>query len=99
MLSSNFAPSRLFNNSNASRGLYSRSLSTLAFCSNSFLPTDRYPHAPRRSLYNPRGSLKISSVQVWHLRTGYLLDLRSGNTADLRTVWLAATLLDPGSLP
>src|ERR671939_2120661 len=93
MLSSNFAPSRLFNNSNASRGVYSRSLSILAFCSKSFLPTDRYPHAPRRSLDYLRRPLDVDGVQVRHLCTGYLLDLRPANRADLLAVRLAAAPL------
>src|ERR671932_1958265 len=93
MLSSNFAPSRLFNNSNASRGVYSRSLSTLAFCSNSFLPTDRYPHALRCPLDDLRRSFDVDGVQVRHLRAGYLLDLCPANRADLLAVRLAAAPL------
>src|SRR5919199_6637980 len=99
MLSSKFAPSRLFNNSTASRGVYSRSLSTLAFCSNSFLPTDRYPHALRCPLDDLRRSVDVDGVQVRHLRASYLLDLSPANRADLLAVRLTAALLDPGGLP
>src|SRR5215212_868851 len=97
-LSSNLAPSRLFSSSNASRGVYSRSLSTLAFCSKSFLPIDRYPHAPRRTLHYLRRAIDVDGVQVRHLRAGYLLDLRPANRADLIPVRLAAALLQTRGL-
>src|SRR5918911_2401957 len=97
-LSSKFAPSRLFSNSSASRGVYSRSRSTLAFCSKSFLPIDRYPHAPRRSLDDLRRPFDVDGVQVRHLRACYLLDLRPANRADLLAVRFAATLLEARGL-
>src|SRR5688500_6876929 len=97
-LSSNFAPSRSFNSSSASRGVYRCSGSILDFCSSSFLPIDRNPHASGRTLHDLRRALDIRGVEVGPLRTCYLLDLGPTHRADLHPVGLAAALVEPGCL-
>src|SRR5215207_8881788 len=97
-LSSKFAPSRPFSSSSASRGVYRCSGSILDFCSSSFLPIDRYPHAPGRTLHDLRRALDVRSVEVGHLRACYLLDLGPAHRSDLHPVWLAAALVEPGGL-
>src|ERR671911_1852465 len=97
-LSSNFAPSRSFSSSRASRGVYRCSGSILDFCSSSFLPIDRYPHAPCRTLDDLRRALDIRGVEVGHLCACYLLDLGPAHRSDLHPVRLAAALVDPGGL-
>src|SRR5215216_601645 len=97
-LSSNLAPSRSFSSSSASRGVLRCSGSILDFCSSSFLPIDRYPHAPSRTLDDLRCALYISGVEVGHLCACNLLDLSSAHRADLRPVRFAAALIQAGGL-
>src|SRR5215204_6893152 len=97
-LSSKFAPSRSLRSSSASRGAYLCSGSILDFCSSSFLPIDRNPHAPGRTLDDLRRALDISGVEVRHLCTCYLLDLGPAHGADLRPVRLAAALVESRGL-
>src|SRR5215217_8117054 len=72
--------------------------SILDFCSSSFLPIDRNPHAPGRTFDDLRRALDISGVEVRHLCTCYLLDLGPAHGADLRPVRLAAALVESGGL-
>src|ERR671910_1822445 len=97
-LSSNFAPSRSFSSSRASRGVYRCSGSILDFCSSSFLPIDCNPHAPGRTLHDLRRTVYIRGVEVRHLCTRYLLDLGPAHRAYLHPVWLAAALVESGGL-
>src|SRR5919202_1853297 len=64
------------------------------FCSSSRLPIDRDPHAPGRTLDDLRRAIQAGGVQVRHLGSRYILDLRAAHGADLLSVRLAAALLD-----
>src|SRR5919202_1147291 len=64
------------------------------FCSSSRLPIDRDPHAPGRTLDDLRRAIQVGGVQVRHLGSRYLLDLRAAHGADLLSVRLAAAPLD-----
>src|SRR5215210_5587408 len=97
-LSSNLAPSRSLRSSSASRGAYLCSGSILDFCSSSFLPIDRNPHAPGRTLDDLRRALDVGGVEVRHLCTCYLLDLGPADRADLHPVRLAAALVQTSGL-
>src|SRR5215207_296337 len=97
-LSSKFAPSRPFSSSSASRGVYRCSGSILDFCSSSFLPIYRYPHAPGRTLHDLRRALDVRGVEVRHLCTCYLFDLCPAHRADLHPIWLTAALVESGGL-
>src|SRR5918997_4034310 len=97
-LSSNFAPSRSFSSSRASRGVYRCSGSILDFCSSSFLPIDCNPHAPGRTLHDLRRTVYMRGVEVRHLCTCYLLDLGPAHRAYLHPVWLAAALVESSGL-